>query len=79
MSYQISFTPEAEKVLTKYKKSNPNAFKKFLKLIPELAEHPKTVNGLTKLLNIFNKIFMMNSIRIMIIYFKNFILKQSII
>lgn len=41
MSYQISFTPEAEKVLTKYKKSNPNAFKKFLKLIPELAEHPK--------------------------------------
>ena len=45
MSYQISFTPEAEKVLTKYKKSNPNAFKKFLKLIPELAEHPKTGTG----------------------------------
>jgi len=44
-----------------------------------LAEHPKTVNGLTKLLNIFNKIFMMNSIWIMIIYFKNFILKQSVI
>ena len=45
MSYQISFTPEPEKVLPKYKKSNPNAFKKFLKLIPELAEHPKTGTG----------------------------------
>jgi toxin YoeB len=45
MSYQIIFTPEVEKVLTKYKKSNPNAFKKILKLMPELAEHPCSGTG----------------------------------
>ncbi|NLI99790.1 MAG: Txe/YoeB family addiction module toxin [Bacteroidales bacterium] len=45
MSYQITFTPEAEKSLAKYKKSNPNAFKKVKKLMPELAEHPRTGTG----------------------------------
>lgn len=45
MSYQIVFTPEAEKELSKYKKSNPAAFKKIIKLMPELAEHPRTGTG----------------------------------
>lgn len=45
MSYQIEFTDEAKKVLTKYKKSNPNAFKKIIKLMPELENHPRTGTG----------------------------------
>jgi toxin YoeB len=45
MNYQIIFTPEAEKVLAKYKKSNPNAFKKIIKLMPELEEHPRSGTG----------------------------------
>jgi toxin YoeB len=45
MSYKIAFTPEADKILAKYKKSNPNAFKKFAKILPELEEHPRTGTG----------------------------------
>ena len=45
MSYQIVFTPEADKVLAKYKKSNPVAFKKVVKLMPELVEHPRSGTG----------------------------------
>ena len=45
MSYQIEFTPEADKTLAKYKKSNPIAFKKIARLMLELAEHPRTGTG----------------------------------
>ena len=45
MNYQIDFTPDAQKILTKYKKSNPSAFKKISKLMPELAEHPRSGTG----------------------------------
>jgi toxin YoeB len=45
MSYRIEFSNDAKKILAKYKKSNPNAFKKLLKLMPELEEHPRTGTG----------------------------------
>lgn len=45
MSYQIEFTKEADKVIAKYKKSNPIAFKKLLNLMSELAKHPRTGTG----------------------------------
>jgi toxin YoeB len=45
MSYQIEFTPKADEILAKYKKSNPIAFKKISRFMPELAEHPRTGTG----------------------------------
>lgn len=45
MSYQIAFTPVADKALAKYKKSNPIAFKKITRLMTELEEHPRTGTG----------------------------------
>lgn len=45
MSYRIEFSTEAQKILKKYKKSNPNAFNKLKKLLPELEEHPRTGTG----------------------------------
>ncbi len=42
MMYKVEFADGLEKVLKKYKKSNPNAFAKLLKLIPELEAHPRT-------------------------------------
>lgn len=42
MMYKVEFADGLEKVLKKYKKSNPNAFAKLLKLIPELESHPRT-------------------------------------
>lgn len=45
MSYQIAFTNSAEKVIKKWKKSNPEAIKKLIKLLKELEEHPKTGTG----------------------------------
>jgi toxin YoeB len=45
MSYQIAFTPEADRVLAKYRKSNPVAFKKMVRLMSELEEHPRTGTG----------------------------------
>ena len=40
MSYTIEFEPKAEKGLEKLKRSEPSAFKKAVKLLGELAEHP---------------------------------------
>ena len=40
--YKIIFSPEAETDLTKLKKSEPASFKKAVKLLNELIEHPKT-------------------------------------
>ena len=45
MNYHIDFSSEAEKVVKKWKKSNPIAFKKLRNLIHELEQHPRTGTG----------------------------------
>lgn len=45
MNYKIEFSEDAQKVIKKWKKSNPNSFKKLYKLLPELEEHPRTGTG----------------------------------
>ena len=45
MSYIVSFTPEAKKVLSKIKKSNQRLWKKTEKILHELVETPKTGTG----------------------------------
>lgn len=45
MSYIINFTIEAKRVLEKYKKSNPIAFKKIIRFMPELEQHPRMGTG----------------------------------
>lgn len=45
MSYTIDLSSRAEKVLKKWKKSNPSAFKKFKDILPELEQHPRTGTG----------------------------------
>ena len=45
MSYSISYSKDAVKVLKKWKKPNPVAFNKLYKQLPELEEHPKTGTG----------------------------------
>ena len=43
--YKITFSPEAETDLAKLKRSEPASFKKAVKLLNELVEHPKTGTG----------------------------------
>lgn len=45
MMYSIEIAPEADKVLAKWKKSNPQLFKKFRKIYHELMDHPRTGTG----------------------------------
>lgn len=45
MIYAITFTKKAEKVLKKWKKSNPQLFNKAKDVINELKEHPRTGTG----------------------------------
>ena len=45
MKYQIDFSKKAEKVIRKWKKSNPALFKKLYDLLPELEKHPETGTG----------------------------------
>ena len=45
MNYNIRFSPGAEDVLRKYKKSNPVVFKKVSKLLLELVDHPRAGIG----------------------------------
>lgn len=45
MIYSIDISSATEKILKKWKKSNPVAFKKFGKLLPELEQHPRTGTG----------------------------------
>ncbi|MCM1337671.1 MAG: Txe/YoeB family addiction module toxin [Candidatus Amulumruptor caecigallinarius] len=45
MSYSIDYSKQTEKVLRKWKKSNPIAFTKFKSLLKELGEHPRTGTG----------------------------------
>ena len=41
MNYTIRFSVEAEKVIAKYKKSNPIAYKKISRLLIEISERPR--------------------------------------
>lgn len=43
--YKIAFTPTSSKTISKYKKSNQRNFKKLLKILEELMEHPRTGTG----------------------------------
>lgn len=45
MSYRIEFTQEVQRVIKKWKKSNPNSFQKLYRLLPELETHPRTGTG----------------------------------
>ena len=45
MTYSITYSPAAKEDLAKLKKSEPAAFKKAVKLLNELVEHPKTGTG----------------------------------
>lgn len=43
--YDIEYMPEAKEDLQRLKRSEPAAFKKAVKLINELIDHPKTGTG----------------------------------
>lgn len=45
MLYEIDFTLIAIKSISKYKKSNPVQYKKLVKLLNELMEHPRIGTG----------------------------------
>lgn len=45
MTYTIDLTNEAKISLAKYKKSNPQLFKKIAQLLHELVKHPRTGTG----------------------------------
>lgn len=41
MTYKITFTPEAEKITRKWKKSNPRNYKKLVEVVKDIALHPR--------------------------------------
>jgi len=43
--YEVVYSDEALSSIAKYKKSSPQSYKKVLKLVKELHEHPKTGIG----------------------------------
>ena len=43
--YTITYAPEAKEGLAQLKRNEPAAFKKAVKLLNEIAEHPKTGTG----------------------------------
>lgn len=45
MSYSITIAKSAQKVLKKWKKSNPSLFQKASNILKELIEHPRTGTG----------------------------------
>ena len=45
MIYKVDFTYAADRVIQKWKKSNPNFHNKFLDILSELSEHPRTGIG----------------------------------
>lgn len=45
MIYEILFSPQAEKSISKWKKSNPMLHSKLLAVLHELSEHPRTGLG----------------------------------
>lgn len=54
--YKIDFTPTASKTIAKYRKSNPSQFKKLVKLLEELMEHPRTGTGHPEPLRLGNSV-----------------------
>lgn len=50
MSYTIEFVDSAKKGIQRLKRSEPHAYKKVMKLVAELREHPTTGTGHPKLL-----------------------------
>ncbi|MDR1402644.1 MAG: type II toxin-antitoxin system YoeB family toxin [Tannerellaceae bacterium] len=48
MIYRIEFSKEVVSVVAKYKKSNPVSYKKLVKLLEEMMEHPRTGTGRPK-------------------------------
>ena len=45
MRYVVKYAPAVDKVLRKWKKSNPKLHKKFEAILPELHDHPRTGIG----------------------------------
>lgn len=45
MKYQIAFSKKSVETIANYKKTNIAAYKKVIKLIEELKEHPRTGTG----------------------------------
>lgn len=43
--YRIEFTPEVSKIVKKWKKSNPILYKKLVKILHELIDHPRVGLG----------------------------------
>ena len=50
MTYSITYSPEAKEDIAKLKRSEPASFKKVVKLLNELIDHPKTGSGHPELL-----------------------------
>ena len=50
MTYTIRVSHGVDKVIAKWKKSNPDLFKKYRKIFEELLKHPKTGLGHPELL-----------------------------
>ncbi|WP_315350277.1 type II toxin-antitoxin system YoeB family toxin [Hoylesella saccharolytica] len=45
MSYKVEVSKDADKVIRKWKKSNPQLFNKYRSIFHELVDHPKTGTG----------------------------------
>lgn len=43
--YEVRYTDKAQADIVKFKRSEPNSFKKVVKLLTELALHPRTGTG----------------------------------
>jgi len=50
MKYEVLFTKEAEKDINRLRESEPAAFKKLVKLVAELYDHPMTGTGKPEML-----------------------------
>ena len=45
MSYVVRYTDKADETIAKYKKSNPIAYKKVVRLLEEITNHPREGTG----------------------------------
>ena len=45
MSYKVEVSKDADKIIRKWKKSNPQLFNKYRSIFHELVDHPKTGTG----------------------------------
>ena len=45
MTYTIEYSKEADRTLRKWKKSNPQLFKKATKILMDIMQHPRTGLG----------------------------------